>query len=117
MRRTFVTILTLASIVGAGAALAAAPKNHETIGTVASIDAAHRTLVIDNGTVREAMELEAGAAILTEATGKSLTLEQLKVGERVKAEFTLVGSDRMVSKLEVLPAHEHARLTEPKPKK
>jgi len=81
---------------------------------VKSIDAKNRTIVVDTGSATESFKLESSAAIEQSSPHKMLAFADLKTGERVQVYYTMSGSSRLASKLEVLPVKTAANIEKPK---
>jgi len=104
MRKRVTIVLALLALCAASVALAAyPPKSHEATGTVKSIDAKTRAVVVDTGSASETFTLEASATIEQSSPHKALTLADLKPGQRVQLHYAMNGPTRTVSRLEVLP--------------
>jgi len=84
-------------------------------GSVKSIDAQARTIVLEQGGKTDTFKLASTATIDNQNTHKPITLDQLKVGERVQVHYTMSGADRMASKVEVLPVSQASTSSHPKP--
>jgi hypothetical protein len=115
MRKAMFGVLALAVLFASVAAFAASPaKSQEISGTVKSIDTKNRTVVVDTGSATETFKLESWAAIEQSNPHKALTFADLKTGERVQVHYTMNGSSRLASKLEVLPQGVASNTGKPK---
>ena len=108
MRRNHLAILGLAVLVAGATAFAAETKPLEMTGNVKAIDVKARTVSIDTGSATDTFKLASSVAIDQQSTHKALTLDQLKVGDRVQVHYTMSGQDRMASRLDVLPTSQAA---------
>jgi len=115
MRKMMVGALVGSVLLAAAATFAAEPaKSHEATGTVKSIDAKARTVVLDTGSATETFLLSSYALIEQSSPHKTLSLNDLKVGERVRVDYTMNGNDRRASKVEVLETKVASASTKPK---
>jgi len=119
MRRKQLAIFGLLMLALATMVFAAdtkpADKPLNMTGSVKSIDAQARTIVLEQGGKTDTFKLASTATIDNQNTHKPITLDQLKVGERVQVHYTMSGADRMASKVEVLPVSQASTSSHPKP--
>jgi Cu/Ag efflux protein CusF len=90
-------------------------KSLEMTGSVKSIDAKARTVVVDTGGATDTFKLASTATIDQQSSHKALSLDQLKVGDRVQLHYSMSGTDRLASKVEVLPVSQASTSSHPKP--
>lgn len=114
--RCTVASFALAAVVLAGSAGAFAKETpHQTSGAIKRIDAAGKTLVIEQeGRSADSTFVLANDAKITAGT-RATTLSQLKVGERVEVSYTGEGTRHVAQRVEVIAARTAAAKPASKP--